>query len=398
MFKLKRGQAAASASVLLAIIVGLMIMFIILIPPQERADLLDDDTDNNRRVYDDDIDDLKSIENLLTENPGKIDYLAQKEIEHPLSVINIYTRTEGKVLAEKNLAYAKKGIFSEETTVFKFPISDLDNTNKVLLSFEVQEIQGNLKIALNGEEIFNANVENGVAPIALPRTNLQKTNELTFGVSSPGIAFWATNEGVIEKIKVVGDVKNVEAQTSKNVFLVSETERRNLERVTLKFQPNCEYGEVGKLSVYINKNELYNAVPDCDIALVPIEFSPELLNQGENEILFKTERGTYVLSHVVIESQLKEVDFPIFYFELSKEEFEKIKDEKRRVRLTMDFVDVITRKTGDLIFNGHLYRFDTKEVSETVDLSEDVVLGNNALKIKPKRTVELRELKVDFVR
>jgi peptide deformylase len=41
--------------------------------------------------------------NLLKEAPGKIDFLAQRELEHPLPVATIFTETEAKVLAEKPL-------------------------------------------------------------------------------------------------------------------------------------------------------------------------------------------------------------------------------------------------------------------------------------------------------
>ena len=64
---------------------------------------------------------------------------------------------------------------------------------------------------------------------------------------------------------------------------------------------------------------------------------------------------------------------------------------------TINFVDVIDSKKGDLLFNGHLTSFDTKEVEYILDLSEDLVRGNNALKIKPRKTLEVRELKIDLV-
>ncbi|MBU1974131.1 MAG: hypothetical protein KKH52_01935, partial [Nanoarchaeota archaeon] len=236
-----------------------------------------------------------------------------------------------------------------------------------------------------------------IQPINLPKNSLRDENILKISASSPGVAFWATNEVSLEEVKIIGDVTNIEAQTSKNIFLVSETEKKNLEKVILKFQPECVYREVGKLIVTVNRNEVYNGIPDCDLAMVPIEFSPELVYQGENEIIFHTEKGTYLLSHVLIESELKEVDFPTYYFELSNEQYEEVVDETMRVRLEMDFVDVVTKKQGDLVINGHLSSFETKEVSFVLDLSDDIVRGNNAIKIKPRRTLEIRELKVDLV-
>ena len=99
--------------------------------------------------------------------------------------------------------------------------------------------------------------------------------------------------------------------------------------------------------VMINGKVVYSAVPDCDLSMVPIELSPGALNQGENEIIFKTERGTYLLTHVVIESELKEVDFPTYYFELTAQQYKDVREERNAVRLKLDFVDVVVH-----VFSG----------------------------------------------
>lgn len=395
----RQGQAATGAAVLLAVIAGLLIIFIILIPPNERAELLGENQTNETSDDDNDIDNAKVETNLLTESPGKVDFLGEDEIEHPLPVINIFTRTESKILAEKNVASAKRGIFSEESSIFRFSVPDLGHTENIILAFAVEKLKGRLIINLNGEEIFNSEIEPGsVEPIRLARNSLQENNELVFSVSSPGLAFWATNEVVLNDITIVADVTSTEAESSRNTFLVSETEKRNLEKVVLKFQPDCIFQEVGKLTIRVNGNEIYSAVPDCEIAFVPIEFSPDLVNSGANEIVFRTQLGSYLLSHVVIESNLKELEFPTYFFELSDSEYRDVQNGRRKVRLEMDFVDVISRKFGTLVINGHERGFDTKEVDFVLDISDDVVKENNAIKIKPDKTIEIRELRVDLVK
>jgi len=399
--KNKRAQSAAGAAVLVVIIAVLLIMFIAVMPPKERAELLGETSANGSTTgtsSSEGIEDAVPEKILLTTTPGRIDYLAQNEMEHPLPVINVYTRTDAQVLGEKKTVYAKKSSFSEEKSTLKFEIPDLTHSQNFLLNFAVLEVKGRLVMMLNGEEIFNAEIETTSLPLTLPKNLLQEENELVFSAVSPGLAFWATNVVSLENVKVVADVTDVGAQSAKNIFLVSEMEKRNLEKVILKFQPTCNYGEVGRLMVYVNGEEIYSGIPDCDLAMVPIEFSPNLVYEGENELVFRTEKGTFLLSHVMVQSKLKEVDFPTYYFELSYEQYTAVKDEDRRVRLEMDFVDVVTAKYGDIVFNGHLYPFDTKEVTYTVDLSEDIVRGNNALKIKPKKSIEIRELRVDLVK
>ncbi len=398
---MKRGQAptAAGTAVLLAIIAALIIMFIILIPPQERAKLLEEDSEESSSTSTE-IDTVVSTKNLLTTSPGRIDYLAQKEIEHPLPVINIRTKTEDKILAEKNIAYAKRGVFSEEVSTFTFDIPDLEHTEGGLLALNVVQISGGkLIITLNDEKIFNAEVSAGsTETISIPQNLLRAENVLIFAISSPGLAFWATNDLSLEKIKVIAEVTSVEAQSSKNIFQVSETEKKNIDKIAIKFQPECKVDEVGPLSVIINGKMVYSAVPECNQELVKVEFSPESVAQGENEVIFFTEKGMYLLSHVVIRSELKEVIFPTYYFELSYEEYNKIIDENLRLRLKVDFVDVVARKFGSIILNGHINYFDTKELTYALDLSEEVVPGANAIMIKPKQTLDIRELKADLIK
>src|SRR3989338_9544281 len=315
MFSTKRGQSAAGAAVLIAIIAALIVGFVILIPPQERAKLLDEGITNDSSTVPGIVE-----KKLLAVSPGRIDYLSEREVEHPIPVVNIYARTEAKILAEKNLAYAKKGVFSEQTDVLTVVVPDLKHTKNLLLSLEVKEVTGKLIILVNGDQVFNDQIKAGsMAPITVPQNLLKEQNTIIFAASSPGLAFWRTNEVSLNDIKVVADVTSVESQSSRSVFLVSDTEQKNLQKVVLKFQPSCKFEEVGTLHVSVNGKLIYSSVPDCDLAMVPIEFSPETLHAGENELVFRTEKGDYLLTHIIVKSELKEVEFPTYYFDLSYE-------------------------------------------------------------------------------
>jgi len=395
---MKRGQAAG-AGILVAVIAIAIITFVIFISPEERSQILDEDfSDTTGASRTDELEDATTSVNLLKESPGRIDFLSQTEIDHPLPSVNIYTKTESQVLAEKASTFAKKSVFSEEQGNFKFTLGEIGLTENVLLAFEVTELSGRLIITFNGENIFDGELKEGnPAPILLPQSFLKRDNELVFTMSSPGFAFWKTNKVVLQNVKIVGDVTDIDVRSSRHTFLVSETEKRNLEKATLKFEPDCRFGEVGPLLVSLNGEELYNAVPDCDLAFVPIEFSPDLLIQGENSVTFTTTTGVYVLSHVVIESELTEIEFPTYYFELSQEDYEDVKNEDKRVRLRLDFVDVVSSKYGEIVFNGYQNHFDTRESSIALDVSQDILAGTNSVKIKPRKTIEVRELKVDLV-
>ena len=88
----------------------------------------------------------------------------------------------------------------------------------------------------------------------------------------------------------------------------------------------------------------------------------------------------------------------IYYFDLSHEQFLDVTQGDRRVRLKLDFVDVVAEKRLDLIVNGKLRSLETKELSYSIDLSDEVVQGTNAVKVKPRKTIDIRELRVDFIK
>ncbi len=389
---------AAGAAVLIAIIAGVLILFIVLIPPAERAQLLGEQEPGSSSSSSGSLGQTGVVKNFLRQNPGRIDYLAQREIEHPLPVITVYTSEESKIISEKNVISAKRGILSKKPSEFTFRVDNLNDLNSPLLSFSTKSLQGHLTITLNGEEVYAGDPSGSVRPIALPRNLLQSENILVFMVSSPGLAFWRTNEFVAEQVRVVADVTNRESQTANHVFLVSETEKNNLEKVTLKFQPECRYGEAGPLSIRLNGNEVYNALADCDVTLIPIELSSGDIRQGENTIVFSTTRGTYVLTHVTVVSKLQEVDFPTYYFELSQEEYEEIVDGPRQLRVALSFVDVTKNREGQVIVNGNSHHFDTRNSTISFDVSDDAVRGTNSVKILPRKTLEVRELRADMVR
>ncbi len=104
--------------------------------------------------------------------------------------------------------------------------------------------------------------------------------------------------------------------------------------------------------------------------------------------------GDYYLTHITVQSELKTIDFPVYYFELSEEEFNDVDDNLAKVWVKMKFVDYIEEKRGEVILNGHLAGFDTKEIEWVKDVSDDVVRGNNGIQIRPRKTLDVVDLEV----
>ncbi len=390
-----KGQAAAAA-VLIAILAGVIIAFVILISPADREALLNNQelpslSGNGDGGY-------GSIERVLIEEfPGRVDFLRLNEVEHSLASVRIYTGEESNILAEKFSAYMKNGVFSDEDSTFTFRLDDLDNVEDVVLTFGVASISGNLKILWNGEEIFNRGVAVDETPVVpIPSNLLRQSNELIFSVSSPGVAFWKSNFAELSSIQIVGEVTQLSLQSARNTFLISETEYNNLDSLELHFQPECVLQAVGKLTVKVNSVPIYSGVPDCGLSLVPVEFSRDIIRQGENTLEFFTDRGQYELFHVKVISELEEIEYPTYYFELSSEEFDDIETGDFDVEARIEFIDDTSRKVGYISINNHILHFDTRNITYTEDISDDIVRGNNAIVLKPSRTLEVREFRVDL--
>ncbi len=387
----KKGQAAAAT--LLAIISAAMILFVILVSPEERESLLTDGTDSSVSTSSEVVD----TEILLSESPGRVEYLSLNEVQHSLPSVRIYTRSDSVVLSQKNSIYTKNGLFSDAPSNVVAIVDDLEETDSLVLSFTVNDARGNLIVKFNGEELMNEEVTTGDTPILqIPDYLIENSNLLVFEMNSPGLVFWRSNFVSLTNMKLVGRVADLENQEASNTFIISDTEYYNLENLVLNFQPECNEQVVGRLHVSINDYNVYSGIPDCGLKMTPIEFSPALVYNGENKIIFKTEYEEYQLFHVNLISNLEEVDYTTYYFNLDYEQQQAIESENNAIKLNLEFIDDTTSKKGYVLVNGHKTHFDTKEISETIDIGSDIVQGNNALKLIPSKTIEIRELIVEL--
>ena len=396
----KKGQAAAGAAVLLAIIAAIIVTYLILIPPADRQDLLSSSSSSSGGSSTTKVG-MKGVvsqANLMTVAPGRVDYLAQKDLEHTLPDITLASKSNSKILAEKASVSATKGIFSEKKSSFSVTFDDLANTENVLLTYTPKIAEGMMTVFLNGQEIYSGNVNiKSPKPLFLAKSALEEQNVVEFAVSSPGLAFWRTNELLLEDVRVIGDVQDVDAQVSKSLFSVSDVEKKGMEKAILKVLLDC-LELAGKMKILLNGNEVYSGIPDCSSPQLTFELSPNLFYDGQNTLLFSIDSGSVILSRPKIQTKLKDVVYPTFYFQLSLEQFQSVKNMKKKVYLITEFVDVVDAKIGEFVVNGKVVPFNTKEGKLAIEITNEIVQGNNAVTIKPKKTLEIRELKADLVK
>jgi hypothetical protein len=335
----RKGQSAGAVSTFLILLAGLIVLYILFLPAGERQALLQDSY-SSPGGYDGSDGAARggaaNLGNIYLENetalqvsPGRIDYLKFDEYEHPISAVNLYSTTTAEVLKSEESLYIKNGLFDQLFREVTFSIPDLENTENVLLSFGVQKASGRLTLRLNGDIIYDGYVDRASPePITLDRKSLRDINVLSFEVDPVGFAFWRTNEYEFRTLKITADVTDVGQQASQSTFTVTDVEKFNLQRSTLKFFPDCSPRDVGTLRVMINNEQVFSGIPDCG-QINLIEFSPSAITAGNNRVTFSADDGDYLVYQILVKNELKEQVFPSYYFDLDPSLFYFRQDYKR---------------------------------------------------------------------
>lgn len=378
---------AMAAAALIVVITLLIVLYILFLPPAEREKILEGEEDG--------VSEVAEVEVLLSETPERIYPITQMEFEQILPSVNIFIKVEATELKKLDSLYVSRSLFGDQNAIVEFEILDVEDTKNVLLNFVVQESTGRLIIKLNDNKIYDRKITTAnIEPIMLKEGLVEGANVLEFSVSSPGVAFWRTNKYALEDVLITGDVIDRSAQESRVTFVVSESERDNLKKVKLHFYPDCDLAKAGKLEAWINNYNLYSAIPDCGMPNRPIEFSPDKLVVGENQLIFSTEKGSYLIDQIKLTSELEKVEVKTYYFSLTQEEFDDVEDGYLDAVLYMRFTDDETAKEAKIYVNGRIIGLDQTEIEFEKDINNYVVKGNNAIKIEPDKALDVAELEV----
>ncbi|MBU0536142.1 MAG: hypothetical protein KKE20_04200, partial [Nanoarchaeota archaeon] len=232
-----------------------------------------------------------------------------------------------------------------------------------------------------------------VEPIELPKRYLKDENYIDVSVSGVGWKFWRTNEYELENIKITGSITDKSSQESKVTFQVSSTEKNNLNRVFIKFFPECDVKKVAPLQVFLNNNQLFSSVPDCGITR-SLEISPHYLLSDENILIFRTAEGKYLIDNLIVKSELKELTYPTYYFEINKTIHNDILDGDLDAILYLLFVDDLEKKKAELVINTHKAGLDTYDSEYDLNINPYIREGSNVVEIRPKNTLDIVEIKV----
>jgi hypothetical protein len=393
----KKAQSGINAAVLVAIIGALIILFVLFSSTEDKEDFLN--ISNSRSSSSTGSGGING-DILLLEHPGTLIHLTKNEIEHELPSINLFSRTESNVFKYLGSIHTTNSVFNKKEQQVDFSISNPRRTTNVLLSFNVLESKGNLIISLNGREIYNREINNqNPNPVVLPKDLLEQNNVLVLSASGVGFNFLRTNVYNLENVKVTGDETDVSSQSSEIEFIIEQEEESNLESAKLRFVPECNLGDVGKLDVYINTNRIFSSVPDCGISQRALEFDYRYLSEGENTLLFSSQEGNYLIDRIKITTKLRETPSYSYTFDINDDQFDEILDDEFFVNISMKFFDDFEDKAADIFVNANRFSMPrTKASYYSRDINNFVENGVNTLKVVPKTTFEIDDLKIELVK
>lgn len=385
----KRAQGGIGAAVLVAIIAGLIVLYILFLPSVERKELLEGDDVKKSASKEERV--------LLKEAVGQLSVGEDLEKRKDIPNVFLFETTNAKELARENPFIIRRGWFDKQQKEMRFSLSDLPNTENLMLTFTIKEPSGILTILLNGKVIFESEVGSAnVDPIKLDKTLLTEQNTLTFLVSPVGLRFWKTNSYSLDNVKVIGDITDKSKQESQNIFTLSEGEYENLKQAELRFVPYCNaQNKIGILDILLNNRNIFSAVPVCEDPYKQV-IPTGILNQGQNTAVFKTSKGSYSVEQIFLEFEYEKTKSRTYFFEINDTRFDEMVRDKEEVILSLDFVSDDEDKRGTLDINGHLQTFDQKAKRFSKTITGSVRKGNNYVRIEPETELNIVELMVEI--
>ena len=392
LFSSRKGQRdAGSAANLIAMLGLFLILYILFVPPAERDLLLSGGTQPPGETPSDGA----LISYLINTQPGKLHYFFESDFEHPIPPFTLRESKYSNILYRDNSFVLRRSWFSNTGHEIKFSLPSVRDATGVKLTFDVTgNPKGNLMISLNGRLFFNRELSSGmVNPIDLPLEYLSSENVLEFLLSPADIVFWRPNNYQIADFVLAGDFIDPTNLENSHRFFLNDLEKNNLGEARLLFSPSCNRHEVGKLSVLINGQTIYSAIPNCN-NLNNIHFLPNIL-QDENIITFVSTEGEYLISLGNIRTRITDKEQPTFYFEIPSSTYEKLRTQRQYIELELSLQDDEKFKEAYILVNSVKFFLNTRTNSHTRRIPFEVLeQGTNSIQIQPLNSFEVIRLRV----
>ncbi len=379
----KKGQRVpppgSAAGALIGLITLVIIFYIILIPSAEREKLLASSEPQASQIN-------RALPSnvLLSEQIGML-YGADKDnYEHVIPNMLLKETTESMLITQENSFMIKKGLSAQYKTI-TFNLADPENTDNVLISFNLPQHTGTLKLIANDNTIFEGEITTtSPAPIKINKELLKTQNTLQlevhgFGVPAKIYAF--------ENFKIIGDIMNVNKQQAIHLISITDAEYAGMDKAYLDYMPMCSQKTIGDMEIYINTKQVFAGIPECN-SLGRIELAKEELNLGRNEIKFKQLKGTNSIEHAKLKTSIDSRKGWSSYFYITDDTYNQVQRGKKVV-IDIEFADDGYTKIAQTSVNSQLDSIDQTSPYFSRDISKAIKKGKNYAAIKPETNVNI---------
>ncbi len=383
----KKGQDADAAATLIGVILIILIFFVLFIPEEERQKLLNENETSVNTT-------TPGVEKdiLLRETSLRLDVNKEQEKDILISNFELKETKPDVELASFNNFIISKSLFSKDFKTYRFIASDVENIQSAFLSLQTTKQYGVLKIRLNDYLIFEGRVDqnNPVSKVDIKKELLKKDNEIVFEVAG---GLFEDKEYEITDVKIIARMLETEKLMSVSTFNIDKDTLNSLDYGNIQYYVGCEQATVGKLDVVLNNNKIISAVPSCD-DITKQDLTRADFVEGRNTLVFKAQKGSYDFSQVKIHLKFLPTKELLKYFDVSTSLYSDLIDENKKVLLLINFVDDKESKEALLNINEGLTNIDQKESKLSLDITRNLVKGNNYIKLTPKTPLDIVELKV----
>ncbi|MFW5746415.1 MAG: hypothetical protein ACOCWQ_02575 [Nanoarchaeota archaeon] len=316
------GPSYKSGGPTLILVTLLVIMYIILLPPDAREELLGDPVTDIDDGISGDIPSVGEETEFVFAGPGRVDVASRDAYDHDIAAIHLSSRTDAKVIHASNPFQVKYTVFEHKPHQITFSVDDPGLVDNPIITFSATRHSGTLTITLNGHQIFSGDISaEGQAPIRIPDGLLLERNIMIFDVESPGWAFWSSNVYSIQNLRIQADVSDVSRQKSTATFSLGADEVHALKEAKLRFLPECQQLEVGRVAAYLNGDLVADRIPDCGVFNTYI-LDHEDLRRGNNRLDFELSEGNALLDRMEILTNIdEEANDVTYYFDLDSDLF-----------------------------------------------------------------------------
>lgn len=383
----KKGQRVpppgSAAGALIGLITLVIIFYIILIPSAEREKLLasSEQQEPNTAGLPPNV--------LLSERIGMLYGADKDKYEHTIPNMLLKDTTESMLIAQENSFIIKKGLSVQYKTII-FTLADPENTDNVLISFNLPQHTGTLKMILNDNTIFEGEIKTtSPPPVEINKDFLKSQNTLQLEVHGFGIP---AKVYAFENFKIIGDVRNINKQQASHLVSITETEYAGIEKAYLDYMPMCSQKSIGEMEIYVNSKPVFAGIPECN-SLGRIQLAKEELNLGRNEIKFKQLKGTNSIEHARLKTAIESRTGWSSYFYITDNTYGRVQKGKKIV-MDIEFADDGHMKTAETSVNSQLDSIDQTSPYFSRDISKAIKKGKNYVAIKPENNINVIQIEI----